>query len=147
MVSGTYSDPEMKMPKKLKDADMKVIPKISLLGTALSLFFSSSLAADNSTAFNDGWCVGRSTLILYAFPNHSIAQDIYFSSTKRFILNGLSKFGATAKNRNYLLETITEIEQRVLNNARMFVAGNGIEALRRDIDTIYLPEMLRRCGH
>jgi hypothetical protein len=137
----------MKMPKKPKEADIKVIPKISLLGTALSLFFSGSLAADNSTAFNHGWCLGRSTLILYSSPNHSIAQDIYFSSKKRFVLNGLSKFGATTKNRNYLLETIAEVEQRVLNEARAFVAGNGIEALRRDIDTIYLPEMLRRCAH
>lgn len=121
-------------------------PKASLLGAVISLFFSNSLAADNSIAFDDGWCMGRSTLILSAFPSHSVAQDVYFTHSKSYILNGLNKFGATAENRNRLLEDITEIENLVLGEARSFVNENGLEALRRDIETFYLPEMLRRCS-
>ena len=120
--------------------------KVSLLGAVISLFFSNSLVAENSLAFDDGWCIGRSTLILSAFPSHSVAQDVYFTHSKSYILNGLNKFGATAENRSFLLEGFTEIENLVLSEVRSFVDENGLEALQRDIETFYLPEMLRRCS-
>ena len=127
------------------DTKTKLLLKGSLIGTIFGLFFANSLAADNSIAFDDGWCIGRSTLILTAYPDDEVAQDVYLSHSKSFILNGLKKFGANAKNRKLLLETITEMEQQVLSQALAFSTENGIEALRQDIDKFYSPEMLRRC--
>ena len=131
----------------LKCSTQKIVEKVSILGMTLWLFSATSIAANNATGFNDGWCIGRSTLILYAYPTHRSAQDVYFQHSQHYILSGLNQFGATTENRDFLLEGLAEIKKQVLRQAQAFVVENGIEALNQDIDEIYIPEMLRRCDH